>query len=81
MASDHLDDRDRLRYLLGERVKELTALHDAARLLEDDTLHVSDLLDRILALIPASTDLERTRGARRYCRAPPEMAAPDRERR
>jgi formate hydrogenlyase transcriptional activator len=49
------DERDRAHdamYDLGERVKELTALHDTARLLEDRQLGVEDLLDRIAALLP-----------------------------
>ena len=49
------DERDRARgamYDLGERVKELTALHDAARLLEDDRVDVAGLLEQIATLLP-----------------------------
>jgi len=49
------DERDRARsalYDLGERVKELTALHDTARLLEDEQLGVGGLLEKIAALLP-----------------------------
>ena len=48
-------ERDRAHtalYALGERIKELTALHETARLLDDDRLGVRDLLERIAALIP-----------------------------
>ncbi|HEV8392633.1 MAG TPA: sigma 54-interacting transcriptional regulator [Vicinamibacterales bacterium] len=49
------DERDRAKgvlYDLGERVKELTALHHTARLLEDAQLGVAELLQRIAALLP-----------------------------
>ena len=42
-------EREVLHHLLGERIKELTALHDAARLLEDQSVEVEGLLDRIVA--------------------------------
>ncbi|MGE0812945.1 MAG: sigma 54-interacting transcriptional regulator [Vicinamibacterales bacterium] len=50
-----VDERDRARsalHDLGERVKELTALRQAARLLEDERLGVRELLERIAALLP-----------------------------
>jgi formate hydrogenlyase transcriptional activator len=49
------DERDRARdamYDLGERVKELTALHQTARLLEDEELSIGDLLEQIARLLP-----------------------------
>jgi formate hydrogenlyase transcriptional activator len=49
------DERDRARgalYELGERVKELTALHHTARLLEDEQLSVAELLEQIVTLLP-----------------------------
>jgi formate hydrogenlyase transcriptional activator len=49
------DERDRARgalYDLGERVKELTALHHTARLLEDEHIEVEELLRKIAALLP-----------------------------
>jgi transcriptional regulator with GAF, ATPase, and Fis domain len=49
------DERDRARgalYDLGERVKELTALHHTARLLEDEQLGVAELLQKIAMLLP-----------------------------
>ena len=39
-------------YDLGERVKELTALHHTARLLEDEQLGVAGLLEQIATLLP-----------------------------
>ena len=48
-------ERDRAKgvlYDLGERVKELTAIHHTARLLEDEQLGVEELLQRIAALLP-----------------------------
>ena len=49
------DERDRAHsamYDLGERVKELTALHHTARLLEDEQLGVAELLQKIADLLP-----------------------------
>jgi hypothetical protein len=49
------DERDRAHsamYDLGERVKELTALHHTARLLEDEQIGVADLLQKIADLLP-----------------------------
>jgi formate hydrogenlyase transcriptional activator len=49
------DERDRAKgvlYDLGERVKELTALHQTARLLENEQLGVAELLAQIAALLP-----------------------------
>src|SRR5688572_2150138 len=50
-----VDEHDRAKsalYDLGERVKELTALHHTARLLEDQQLGVAELLQRIAGLLP-----------------------------
>jgi formate hydrogenlyase transcriptional activator len=49
------DEHDRAKgalYDLGERIKELTALHHTARLLEDEQLGVAELLQQIAALLP-----------------------------
>ena len=49
------EERDRAHsamFQLGERVKELTALHRTARLLEDEQLSVAGLLEQIAALLP-----------------------------
>ena len=45
-------DKDRLLWALGERVKELTALHGTARLLQDDGLDAPLLLMEVVKLIP-----------------------------
>lgn len=39
---------------LGERVKELTALHETARILQDDTQNVTELLGKIVQWLPPS---------------------------
>jgi formate hydrogenlyase transcriptional activator len=54
-------------YDLGERVKELTALHHTARLLEDHQLGVADLLQQIAALLPPAFQFpDVTEGRVRY---------------
>src|SRR6185503_12541778 len=45
-------ERERLLHELGERVKELTALHGTARLLQDDNLTIADILERVALLLP-----------------------------
>jgi PAS domain S-box-containing protein len=45
-------DLARLRYEHGERLKELTALHDIARLLRDTSLPVAALVARVAARLP-----------------------------
>lgn len=45
-------EQARAAYDLGERVKELTALHETARLLHDQHLELPDLIARIAALLP-----------------------------
>ena len=55
MGRQLAEERDRARGALfqhGERVKELTALHRTARLLEDEQLSVAGLLEQIAALLP-----------------------------
>jgi formate hydrogenlyase transcriptional activator len=64
------DERDRAKgalYDLGERVKELTALHHTARLLEDEQLGVAQLLEKIAALLPPAFQYpEVTEACARY---------------
>jgi len=48
----NLDDKDRLVWALGERVKELTALHGAARILQDHQKSPALILQEIVALLP-----------------------------
>jgi formate hydrogenlyase transcriptional activator len=55
LRADVSRERDRAHELLAtlkERVKELTALHEAARLLEDDRSSSATLMDRLVALLP-----------------------------
>jgi PAS domain S-box-containing protein len=49
---------------LGERVKELTALHQAARILQDDTKSESELLRNIVSLLPAAWQYPEVTAAR-----------------
>lgn len=46
------DEQKRLRHLFGERVKELTALHQAVRLLQDSTKPIEEVLHQIIVLLP-----------------------------
>ena len=49
------EERDRARgalSALGERVKELSALHETARLLQDERTGVRELLEQVAALLP-----------------------------
>ncbi|MEC4890291.1 MAG: sensor histidine kinase [Nitrospira sp.] len=51
-AVQHEDDRQRLLHYLGERVKELTALHGTVRLLQDRTKPLEEVLTEVAALLP-----------------------------
>jgi two-component system, NarL family, sensor histidine kinase UhpB len=46
------NENRQLIHQLGERVKELTAIHHAARILQDETKSESELLREIVALLP-----------------------------
>ena len=46
------EERQRLLHHLGERVKELTALHGAVRLLQDRTKPLEDVMSKVVALLP-----------------------------
>jgi signal transduction histidine kinase len=48
------EEKQRLGYDLDQRVKELTALHYAARLLQDDEKPTSILLQEIVSILPAA---------------------------
>lgn len=50
--SAHHEEQKRLRHLFGERVKELTALHRAVRLLQDSARSIEEVLSEIVALLP-----------------------------
>lgn len=45
-------DKDRLLWALGERIKELTALHAMARILQDDELSPRQVLEELAIRIP-----------------------------
>ena len=55
---------DSLQHRLAERVKELTALHRTARLLQGSELGVPDLLARITDFLPAAWQYPEIAGAR-----------------
>ena len=46
------NERRRLLHHLGERVKELTAMHGTVRLLQDRTKPLKDVLNQVVALLP-----------------------------
>jgi PAS domain S-box-containing protein len=49
---------------LGERVKELTALHQTAKLLQDETISLPHLLQEIVALLPPAWQYPEVTAAR-----------------
>jgi formate hydrogenlyase transcriptional activator len=64
-----VDERDRAKsamYDLGERVKELTALHHTAKLLEDEEIDVPELLQQIAALLPPAFQFPDVAEARAF---------------
>ena len=60
------DDTNELLHRLGERVKELTALHKTARILQDDSRPSSALIEAVLALLPPAWQYPEITGARIY---------------
>jgi len=56
--------KTRLEWMLGERVKELTALHEAARLVQQKQLTVPELLRRVAALLPPAFQFPHNTAAR-----------------
>lgn len=58
------DERRRLLHILGERVKELTALHQAVRLLQDSAAPPSQVLQSIVALLPPAWQYPEITAAR-----------------
>jgi len=75
------DERDRAQvalHALAERVKELTALHQATRLLDDRSLDIGELLRKIAGLVPPALQYPESAGARvRYGDTVVETAAFD----
>ena len=57
-------EKQRLAHQLNERVKELRAVHDIARLLHDDEKPTSILLQEIVALVPGAWEAAELAGAR-----------------
>lgn len=58
------DEQKRLRHLFGERVKELTALHQAVRLLQDSAKPIEDVLSHIIMLLPPAWQYPEITAAR-----------------
>jgi PAS domain S-box-containing protein len=58
------EELNRTLHHLGERVKELTALHSTARLFQNDQLSTKELLQQMAALIPPSWQYPEITAAR-----------------
>lgn len=58
------DEQKRLRHLFGERVKELTALHQAVRLLQDSAKPIEEVLRQIIVLLPPAWQYPEITAAR-----------------
>ncbi len=63
-GSDPVDDRIQLLHNVGERVKELTALHGTARILQDDSRPPATLMAEVLLLLPPAWQYPEITGAR-----------------
>ncbi len=58
------DTNSLLQFFLGERIKELTALHKTARLLQDDTRPIAELLSEVVNLLPSAWQYPEVTAAR-----------------
>ena len=58
------DEKQRLLHVLSERVKELTALHYTARLLQNDDKPTETLLQELVSILPAAWEHAEIAGAR-----------------
>lgn len=58
------DPASQLQYYLSERIKELTALHKTARLLQDDARPISELLFEVVNLLPSAWQYPEVTAAR-----------------
>ena len=58
------EDRRKLIHELGERVKELTALQQTARILQDETKSPAQLLQSIVSILPAAWQYPQVTAAR-----------------
>lgn len=61
-----VDDNTRLLHSVGERVKELTALHQTARVLQDDSRPAEALISDVLLLLPPAWQYPEVTEARIY---------------
>jgi signal transduction histidine kinase len=59
-----MNDSMRVLHLLGERVKELSALHRTARILQDETRPVAETLTQVVSLLPAAWQYPESTRAR-----------------
>ncbi len=55
---------NQLQFFLRERTKELAALHKTARLMQDDSLPIADLLAEVVALLPPAWQYPEITAAR-----------------
>lgn len=58
------DSPNQLQFFLRERTKELTALHKTARLMQDDSLPIADLLSEVVVLLPPAWQYPEVTAAR-----------------
>nr|MBN2277304.1 hypothetical protein [candidate division Zixibacteria bacterium] len=58
------NDQDRIRWNLGERLKELTALHKTARILQDDNIPVEQAIKKVAEFLPDAWQYPEITGAR-----------------
>jgi len=58
------EDKRQLIHDLGERVKELMALHQTARILQDETKNLPQLLQEIVVLLPSAWQYSEVTAAR-----------------
>ncbi len=59
-----VDPNDRILHHLGERVKELTALHRTARILQNDDWPVAEAIPAVVALLPGAWQYPEITSAR-----------------
>ncbi|MBC7948597.1 MAG: PAS domain S-box protein, partial [Chitinophagaceae bacterium] len=57
-------EKDRVRFLLNERVKELTTLYQASRLLETEEKPIDDMLGEIVSILPGGWQHSNVAAAR-----------------
>ena len=63
-SAENEGEKDKLVWALGERVKELTCLHDAARILQSQRETPAAVLKRIVALLPPAWQYPEVTAAR-----------------